>query len=424
VFRQLLGAFSTAAESMGQPGSGPSARSRLAVAFLGAMMGRRGWPDLRVWKLYQADWLEEYLPELDEAPDADALSSSLSSLDPKSLFDIFPKLALTFFRRVTARQPGPRKLSEPIDAISFLGKTTVSEVDYAKLHTVNAVYELVTLAVGQARLGSADGAPYRKLIERLEKIDLFRGKLMVIDAMGCREDIAAQIRALDGHWLFALKSGKDGLSQEAAESVFGSSLSAACGLSAGRGGLVADEHQSSSNKTNGLITYKLIGVVDLSAPQAKERLAQLSGYEGAKSLFRVVVVSEKIKGDAPPKASTPRYYLSSLLLPAKETMEIIANHRRIEAGYKMVNSETNKPFYDDGRLSLSDAAGSEVLATMRKLALNFLIPIMRLHPEVSLRSLMAKTREKTGFLKAALTLKPQEVGDPMDLRPGFSRRGQ
>jgi predicted transposase YbfD/YdcC len=258
-------------------------------------------------------------------------------VDSASLSRILSRSALGFSRRASGRGPGRRPSGAPLDVISLDDKSVRGSVqpgeEKTKVHIVNAVYERVTLGCDRVRQKSNEITAYPVVIAQLEKSDLVRGKVITIDAMGCQRSIASQIHGLGGYWLFSLKVSQQGLNEEAG-AVFD------IGLARHRGDFVLSECESPPDKANGRITSRQCAVVDLDSPQAREWLPRSRNWEGVRSLARVVGDDEMASGKESPsrEGNRTRYYISSLWLPAKETLEIIVKHWTVETTHNMLDN--------------------------------------------------------------------------------------
>jgi predicted transposase YbfD/YdcC len=142
------------------------------------------------------------------------------------------------------------------------------------------------------------------------------------------------------------------------------------------------------------------------------RLNQKTKWALLKALVKVERRVDHARGR--PFTSEVRYFITSLTLPPERLLAITIGHWALETlpGY-LDDSQT----FAEDRRKIHRENAAEILSVLRKLALNFIIPIKQLYdyaPSVkeSVRTIIDLVNRSTDFLMEVLTKKPKDVTPP------------
>lgn len=199
------------------------------------------------------------------------------------------------------------------------------------------------LVLGQERV---EGKSNEKtaIPELLDSLDL-KGAVVSIDAMGCHESIAMQVKERGGNYLLALKKNQKGLYEQAGDF-----------MQARKGQFERDEW---ADFGSGRLEKRVCYVCkDLSL------LDDIAQWPGVK---RVVMVESSREKDGKVVSQT-RYYLSSLEACAKDFNSLVRNHWGIENNLHWM---LDVVFFED-KSRASSGSGPDNLSTLRKIALQLL----------------------------------------------------
>lgn len=199
------------------------------------------------------------------------------------------------------------------------------------------------LVLGQERVESKSNEK-TAIPELLESLDL-QGAVVSIDAMGCHEHIAKQIKGKEAEYLLALKKNQKGLYEQVNDFMQARKEQFA--------------HHQWSDFGSGRIEKRVCYVCqDLTF---LEQVAQWPGIE------RVVLIESSREKDGKIIRQT-RYYLTSLKTGAKEFNFLVRSHWGIE---NKLHWMLDVVFAEDTS-RVWQGAGPENMATLRKMALQAL----------------------------------------------------
>ncbi|MDR2366857.1 MAG: ISAs1 family transposase, partial [Deltaproteobacteria bacterium] len=385
----------------------------LTIAFMAIMAGSHGWKDIHSYGVANFVFFEGLLLGFTEMPSVDTIARTLSTLDPASFCDMLLKLAKDFLRCGQDRGPGrPNKATPPV-VISLDGKSVRGAVKpgekKTKVHIVNTVCNQIVLFVMRVFEKSNEITVIPVILEKLHKCGLLKGKVVTADAMGCQKHIAEQIVGYRADYLFGLK-GNHGTLLKDVQSVFNK-------------GLLENEHEfdvgtytSPADTISGRIETRAITVVYLTTQTIKGWITQMDEWAGIKAIIRVERHVD-YPGERPTTIEV-RYFITSLSLPPEQLLAITIEHWGVETvhGY-LDDSET----FAEDKCKIHRGNGAEILSVFRKLALNLLIPIKKMHdyaPSVkeSVRTIIDLLNRSKDFLMEVLTKKPKDVTPPRQWR--------
>ncbi|MDR1871866.1 MAG: ISAs1 family transposase [Deltaproteobacteria bacterium] len=164
----------------------------LFIVFIGVLAGCHGWKEIREYTDFSFLFLKKCLPNLVDIPSVDTLARTISKLDPKMLNFGFLRMAKAFVKLSpkTQKKPG-RPPKGHTNVISLDGKTARGAVARgelkSKVHIVNAVFNLLTLAVEKVRDKSNEITAFPVILEALASQGFVeRGSVITVDAWGAK----------------------------------------------------------------------------------------------------------------------------------------------------------------------------------------------------------------------------------------------
>jgi predicted transposase YbfD/YdcC len=176
----------------------------LAISLLAVMCGAEDWPDLEEFGKRRCAWLETFLQLPGGIPSHDTFRRVLGRLDRQ-------QFAACLFQWTQALHEATGGKVIAVD-----GKTARrsfrKQAGWAALHLVTAWATESGLTLGQ--VACEEKSNEITAIPQLLALLSLKGCTVTIDAMGCQKEIAAQIRAQQGHYVLALKGNQSGLHED------------------------------------------------------------------------------------------------------------------------------------------------------------------------------------------------------------------
>jgi len=174
----------------------------LVVAICALLSGAEGVTEIAQWGRAKLPWLREFIVLPHGVPSHDTFGRVLRLLDP-SMFE-------QCFRGWVGQVVG--KLDQTVVALD--GKTLRGSRDGENraLHLVSAYASAYGLTLGAVAVDGKSNE-ITALPELLKVLDV-QGAIVSIDAMGCQQAIARQLRAQGGDYLLGLKANQGALLEE------------------------------------------------------------------------------------------------------------------------------------------------------------------------------------------------------------------
>ncbi len=298
--------------------------------------------DIADWAEFKAPWLRRFLALKNGVPSHDTLNRVFRLLDPK----VFAAVFTDWVSEVL-----PTLGQVAIDGKSLRGARREGA---NPIHLVSAFATEAGLALAQHQVGNkgseVEGA--KALLEALE----LRGCLVSIDAVGCRIDLAEQIRARGADYLLCVKGNQPSLRQ-ALEDTFADVPDASAFEQTERG--------------HGRRTARRAEVIDNTGRGIVER------WPDCCTLGRIL--SLRAEGDKTPQIEA-RYYISSAVLTAEQLASAVRQHWAIEND---LHWRLDVMMGEDACVVSRDNA-PENLSIIRRLILNML-KLDTAHPKKSVR---------------------------------------
>lgn len=303
----------------------------LFIALAATLCGAKTCTEFEVFGLGREELLRQMLDLPHGIPSHDTFGTVLRALDPAALDAVLRKFARGFGSKGVVSIDG-----KALRGAYGRGQRAVP------LHMVNVWAAETRMALAQRK------APNRNEIEGalalLASLDL-TGAMVTADALHCRPDTAALIRARKGHYVLALKRNRGKLFKAA-----GALIEAA------RKPSRASER---STRAHGRIERRQAVVVP--APE----LGQVYGFPDLVAVGRIASWRSSKGEAAKPKL---RLFLLSRKLSARQLLEVVRTHWSSENNLHWV---LDVLFAEDACRTRKDNA-PENLAAIRKLAINVL----------------------------------------------------
>ena len=184
---------------------GPNFRHKLEdifiISVLGTICGADGWAELERFGQAKEDWLRTFLELPNGIPSHDTFGRVFSQLDPV----VFERCFMNWIESLTV------ELKQEIIALD--GKTVRGSGSKANkqspLHLVSAWASKQRMLLAQVKT-SEKSNEITAIPELLNLIDI-KDSIITIDAMGCQQKIAKQIRKQGGDYVLCLKENQKSL---------------------------------------------------------------------------------------------------------------------------------------------------------------------------------------------------------------------
>lgn len=414
----------------------------LTIAFLATIAGRRGWKEFHEFGKTHEQYLRKLIDNFKGVPSADTFGRVFALLNPESLNQLLLKLGPFFERFNKDNGPGRRAWHESPSIIALDGKTcrgaTAPGESKSKVHIVNAVSGNM-IALGAKNVGekSNEITAMPALIDELSDAgSIKKGIVITADAMGTQIKIVILIRANLADYLLCLKHNQENLATQV-ESIFNEGLNnypddfqwASTRLDPETGipfmpHPLDDFTQISErelDKGHGRVEERHADVIYLNGPtgsvrkkllkdwhdEAKCRAADdwipnAKDWKDINSVVKIHRVTTKSDGKT---TEETRYFISSLTLPPKQMLDLTVKHWSVETEHYHLDKSLGE---DQSRIWKGHAA--ENLSTVRKIGLNFIIPQIQRHEDVTVKSIMDMAFRKWDYLLALISKRPGEVG--------------
>ncbi len=356
-------------DALTDPRSGNALRHNffdiLVIALCAAVCGADSWNDVEDFGDAKHDWLRTFLALPHGIPSHDTFNRVFSALNPDELGACF----LAWTQAVTTKTEG--------EVIAIDGKTLRRsydrQSDKAALQMVSAWASHNRLVLGQVAVDETSNeiTAIPRLLALLER----SGCIVTIDAIGCQQDIAAQIVAQGADYVLAVKANQGNLWQE----------SQAC-FPPNHPEMACYETEETGHGRHEIRRYWMTETIPVPLRQIQ--------WKGLRSFG--MVEATRTHGD---KTSVERrYYISSLPANAERLAHAVRGHWGIE---NQVHWVLNMVF-DEDHSRMRERQSATNFAMLRRLALNILR--QDLTPKLSLRRKRLKAAWDNKYLAELLNL--------------------
>jgi predicted transposase YbfD/YdcC len=381
-------------------------RDILVIAALATICGCRGWKAIHNFAVSRKKNLLEMLPTLGSIPSKDTIARVVAAAPTQPVCESFANVSPDLIKRARRRPRGRPSKKELPDIISIDGKSVAKAIPRGdtrtKAHIVNAVTNHITLATHRVEDKSNEITANPIVVDMLDSIGMVKGKILTLDAMGCQKELAAKIIGLSGDYVFSVKDNHPILADQV--STF---FTKAVVEDPGR--YKVQRYTAPPQKQGAVIEQRWAAVSRLDEP-ARKWVTKASEWPGAVTVIEVRRLTEPTRKNRKSTDET-RYFISSVDRPPEQLLEAIIKHWGVETVHNMLDVG-----YKEDQCRIAKGNAAEFLSTTRKLGLNFMVPIKKLHPDESVESLLELLRTDWTFMMDVIGKPPEEVMSPMEAR--------
>ncbi len=309
----------------------------LVLALSGFIAGCESWVDVELFGRSKQRWFEKFLELPHGIPSHDTFGRVFALLNPEELVGVLREFV----------QGMVGSLAQ--ESIAIDGKTLANsgnrKTGKAALHLVSAWATRHGVVLGQ--VATADHSNEITAIPRLLRLLDIQGAVVTIDAMGCQQAIARQIREQGADYVLAVK-GNQGTLQQVVVDRFRWPTAAA---------RAATQTIQATETDHGRTERRIVKA--MPAPPAVQR-----HWRDAQSIVRVARITRR----AGKKENEVRYFISSLPTEVQRLAAVVRGHWGIE---NRLHWSLDVTFGEDqSRIRQGHAA--ENAALLRRLALSIL----------------------------------------------------
>jgi predicted transposase YbfD/YdcC len=316
----------------------------ITIALCAIIAGADNWSEVATFGERKKAWLGRFLDLEKGVPSHDTFSNVFALLDPRQMQESFLSWVQAVYQRLTGQ------------VVAVDGKNLRHSFDTASgqpmISMVSAWATEAELVLGQLKVDQTSNE-ITAIPQLLRLLDL-HGCLVTIDAIGCQQDIAAQIVEQGADYLLAVKANQEHLYQDIElffrlcdENHFAK---------------VEHSHAHTVNKGHGRVEVR-----DCWAISGAECLQFLRGYQDWPGLQTIIRIdSQRRMGNK--LSRERRYFISTLPNNANHLLRVKRSHWAIENELHWVLDIAFRE--DESRVR--SGHGAENLATLRHMALNLL----------------------------------------------------
>lgn len=308
----------------------------LVLTICAVMCGADGFVAVEAFGKAKIDWLRRFLTLPNGIPSHDTIGAVFARIDPRQFEQCFLAWVNAVFERTTGK------------VVAIDGKTLRRSYDRtskkAALQMVSAWARTNHLVLGQVAVDEHSNE-ITAIPQLLDLLDV-QGCIVTIDAIGCQQDIAAQIIDQGGDYVLAVKANQGSLWQEVH----------ACFAEPDAAGISFYETEEQGHGRDETRWYWMTETL----PWPRRRIQ----WKGLRSMG--VVEASRTVGER--TTVERRYYISSLPADAQQLAEAVRGHWGIENQLHWVLDVAFRE--DESRIRTGNAA--ENMALVRRIALNLL----------------------------------------------------
>lgn len=330
----------------------------LFLALCGVIANCNSWEDIELFGKKRLIFLRRYLPYKHGIPSDDTLRRFFRVLDPTIFEEKFRKWVTSF----------QYNLSEKVVAID--GKTLRHSFDgeISAIHLISAFLSEDKIVLGQEKVAGKSNE-ITAIPELIDTLDL-NGAIVTIDAMGTQHAIANKIIEKEANYVLALKGNQSSLVEDVKE-IFGNY----------KAQLDIFEDVDSGH---GRIETRECTVI--SDPEWMKWLkAERPEWSSIKSVIKIRSIFE-IKDKV---TTEERFYVASLVAPAKKLSNVVRNHWGVESMHWILDVT-----FGDDQSRIRKGNAPQNMAVIKKSALNLLQIIKKKFPRIDgVRTSIARLRK-------------------------------
>ena len=312
----------------------------LLLAISAVMSGAEGWEDIEDFGHLKLDWLRQYGAFEAGIPKHDTIARVMCRLKPTEIEGAFQSWISSLIKETGC------------DVIAVDGKTArrsfCTKDRRNALHAVSAWSCQHQLVLGQVAVDDKSNE-ITAIPELLAMLDI-ENSIITLDAMGCQKEIAQQITKQKADYILALKGNHSGMKKEL-EAWWHKSR---------REGLTETNYDTYTeiNSGHGRIETRRCEQLLLD----REWLDKKYRWAGITSVIKVT--SEIHDKSSKTDTGETRWYISSLGLNAKQSLQSVRHHWQVESMHWMLDMTFRE---DESRIR--KAQGPLVFNIMRKIAM-------------------------------------------------------
>jgi predicted transposase YbfD/YdcC len=296
--------------SLPDPRSGNATQHLLldivVIAICATICGADGWEDVGIWAHANEAWLRTFLKLANGIPSHDTFRRVFLLLDPEQ----FRRCFLSWVRAISKLTRG--------QVIALDGKKLRRSQDLGcgrkALSLVSAWATANGVVLGQLKV-KAKSNEIKVIPELLKLLDV-SGCIVTVDALNCQTKIAAQIKAQNADYLFAVKENQGKLYEQLQDLFDGCQVE--------KFKQVPHGHARSVDKGHGRIEIRECWT--LSDPEFLDYLPHRQQWVGLQTVV-MLCAERRINGT---RSRSIRYYISSLANDAQRILQSIRQHWGIE----------------------------------------------------------------------------------------------
>lgn len=309
----------------------------LVMAIIAVICGADTWDNIEEYCEAKEEWLSEFLNLENGIPSHDTFNRVISSIDSQHFEQCFIEWVSELI-----------KVTDVKEIVNIDGKTIRGAKRHGKkspVHMVSAWAHQNNLVLGQVKVNekSNEITAIPKLLEVLS----LKNSIVTIDAMGCQTAIVEKIIEKEADYVLAVKNNQE-LLFENIEDEFRFSKE-----------IETDEDIDTGH---GRIETRKCSVI-----KNLQHIENQDKWLGLNTVIKIESTRE-FKNSDKPKEQAVRYYISSLMVSAKEFQHIIRSHWSIE---NKLHWTLDVAFSED-QSRKRDENAAQNFSVLLKIALNLL----------------------------------------------------
>ncbi len=312
----------------------------IIIAICAIICGADTWVDVALFGRAKRKWFATFLELPSGVPAHDTFGRVFAKLDPRAFQESFIAWTSALAQITSGR------------LVNIDGKTSRHSYDKAAgrgaIHMVSAWVSANRLVLGATKV-DAKSNEITAIPELLKLIDV-AGGIVTIDAMGCQQDIAAEIITQGADYVLAVKGNQPKLYQD----VMGLFKQAP---------LPAHGFTQTAGTGHGRDEVRYCSVI--TDPVLLDTIRGKDAWKNLKSVVRVTDVRKVGKNK---RTVAERFFVSSLITDAKHMLQAVRGHWGVENSLHWVLDIAFRE--DESRVRKDN--GPENFAMMRHIALNLL----------------------------------------------------
>lgn len=338
------------------------------LAFCGYIANCNSWEDIETFGKQKIEFLRNFLPYGNGIPSDDTLRRFFRVLEPT----VFERKFEDWIKYIIES-----KVEKKLIAIDGKVSRGSKDANNDAIHTVSAFASEERLTLAQRNVDCKTNE-IKAIPELLDAIDI-SGSIITIDAMGTQYAIANKIVSKEADYILALKGNQKTLENDVIE-VFNHV-----------GELKQINIHEDHNKEHGRLESRICTVI-ADQQWIKWLTSEHNKWSTIKSVIRIIS-TRTIKGVTTEEA---RFYIASISMSAKQTLNAIRSHWSIENSLHWVLDVT----FGDDQSRVRKGNAPQNMLILKKAALNLLQMIKTQFPRIDgVRTSIARLRKMAGWVE-------------------------